>query len=462
MSQAGLVDVIGSTPEIPILFVANTGSATPAANTLNILGTGIITTVGSGDTITIEATSAAAETLTGNTGGAVAPTANNINVVGDGTTITVAGNPGTSTLTISAIGTGILETLTGNSGGAISPTAGNINTVGTGSITIAGAGSTLTSQLTGLTNHNVLVGAGTATITKVAPSATSGVPLISQGAASDPAFGTAVVAGGGTGDTSFTAFAPICGGTTTTGALQSASTGQATSGFVLTSTGSSSLPTFQAVSASGAITTITGNSGGAESPTAGGNFNIVGTGSITVAGSANTETVQLTGLTNHSLLVGAGTATITNLGVATNGQLPIGSAGADPVLATLTAGTGISITNGAGSITIAATGSEMTWTDEGTSFNAVAGNGYFITATATATLPASPSQGNVIAFAVDAAATTLTITANTGQVIRIGAAVSAAAGTAANNARGDSVTLVYRSSDTAWIATSVIGTWVVT
>ena len=40
------------------------------------------------------------ETLTGNTGGAVPPTANNINVIG-ASGITVAGNPGTSTLTIS-------------------------------------------------------------------------------------------------------------------------------------------------------------------------------------------------------------------------------------------------------------------------------------------------------------------------------------------------------------------------
>lgn len=44
------------------------------------------------------------ETLTGNAGGAVGPTGGNINVVGDGTTIDVTGNPGTSTLTISAIG----------------------------------------------------------------------------------------------------------------------------------------------------------------------------------------------------------------------------------------------------------------------------------------------------------------------------------------------------------------------
>lgn len=114
-------------------------------------------------------------------------------------------------------------------------------------------------------------------------------------------------------------------------------------------------PTFQTLASGGAITTITGNSGGAESPSSG-NFNILGTGSITVAGTANTETVQLTGLTNHSLLVGAATATITNLGVATNGQLPIGSTGADPVLATISAGTNATVTNGAGSITIAAPG----------------------------------------------------------------------------------------------------------
>ena len=99
---------------------------------------------------------------------------------------------------------GPIDTITGNSGGAIGPTLSNVNIVGTGSITIAGAGSTLTTQLTGLTNHNVLVGAGTATITDVPPSATVGVALVSTGAAADPAFGTVVVAGGGTGAVTLT------------------------------------------------------------------------------------------------------------------------------------------------------------------------------------------------------------------------------------------------------------------
>jgi len=58
-------------------------------------------------------------------------------------------------------------------------------------------------------------------------------------------------------------------------------------------------------------------------------------------------------LTDHSLLVGSGTDPITSLGAATNGQLPIGSTGADPVLATLTGTENqLTVTNGAGSITL--------------------------------------------------------------------------------------------------------------
>ena len=60
-------------------------------------------------------------------------------------------------------------------------------------------------------------------------------------------------ANGGTGDASFTVFAPIVGGATSTGALQSASTGMSNSGWVLTSNGSSSVPTWQASSAGNAV-----------------------------------------------------------------------------------------------------------------------------------------------------------------------------------------------------------------
>ena len=107
-----------------------------------------------------------------------------------------------------------------------------------------------------------------------------------------------------------------------------------TSGNVLTSDGTNWLS--QSASSSGAITTITGNSGGAQTPTTG-NFNILGTGSITSVGTASTETIQLTGLTNHAILVGAGTATITKLALGTAGQvLQSGGASADPVYSTAT------------------------------------------------------------------------------------------------------------------------------
>jgi hypothetical protein len=56
------------------------------------------------------------------------------------------------------------------------------------------------------------------------------------------------VPNGGTGVSSFTAYAVICGGTTATGNLQSIA-GVGTSGHVLTSNGAGALPTFQATAA---------------------------------------------------------------------------------------------------------------------------------------------------------------------------------------------------------------------
>jgi len=180
------------------------------------------------------------QTITGNAGGALSPTAGNWNILGTstaaGTTPVQTSGTG-STLTVqvqkaqaiastnvtnvglaafdsarfsvdangfvTVNGSGLGETITGNTGGALSPTTGNWNIVGTGSITTSGSGSTLTVQLTGLTNHNVLLGAGTSTVTNVPPSATSGIPFISQGSSADPVFGTAAIAGGGTNATTF-------------------------------------------------------------------------------------------------------------------------------------------------------------------------------------------------------------------------------------------------------------------
>lgn len=121
-----------------------------------------------------------------------------------------------------------------------------------GTALVAGGGTGLTT----LTAFNLLVGNGTGNVALVAPSATTGVPLISQGAASNPVYGTAVVAGGGTGNTTFTAFAVICAGTTATGAFQNVS-GVGSTGNVLTSNGPGALPTWQAVTVAGQALTRT-------------------------------------------------------------------------------------------------------------------------------------------------------------------------------------------------------------
>lgn len=150
------------------------------------------------------------------------------------------------------------------------------------------------------------------------------------------------------------------------------------------------------------IVTITGNSGGAVPPNGSGNINIVGAGSTTVTGNPATNT-----------------------------------------------------------LTILVDNSGFTWTDQSGAFAAAESMGYFITGASTATLPASPSQGDTIKFNVDTASA-LTIQANTGQFVRISTSLSSSAGTAVNTFQGDAITLVYRSTGTTWHADVVIGVWGVT
>ncbi len=80
----------------------------------------------------------------------------------------------------------------------------------------------------------------------------SGDPTLDVGSDVYTVGGTDVaVTDGGTGvSTMTTAYAPVCAGTTATGALQVASSGLSNSGYILTSNGSSALPTWQAPPAS--------------------------------------------------------------------------------------------------------------------------------------------------------------------------------------------------------------------
>ena len=105
-------------------------------------------------------------------------------------TITVGYSTPNITLDIAG-GSSAVEHLTADTGGQLNPDgSNNFNLLGSGSFTTVGSGSTITGTLTGLTNHAVLVGAGTTTITKVGPTANTGAVLQNNNGA-DPSYSTA-------------------------------------------------------------------------------------------------------------------------------------------------------------------------------------------------------------------------------------------------------------------------------
>jgi trimeric autotransporter adhesin len=456
MSQAGIVDFIGTHPQVPVSFVANVGTAVPIGNTLEILGSAVaahsipLQTVGSGNTINIDVQYASAAptsvatnagiasfnsadftvdangfvTLAGtaasqsfqvdastapgtnpvtpNTSGVVTITGGQ---VAAGTTANVirtdslAANTytiqiqrsqavGVSTIAdngvshfnstyftvdangfVSINGGSIGETITGNTGGALLPTAGNWNIVGTGSITTSGSVSTLTVQLTGLTNHAIQVGAGTATLTQVGPTANTGA-ILQNNAGADPSYSTATYP---------------------------------------------------------STTTI--------------NQIIYSSAANTVSGLATV---------NSAVLVTTSAGIPTFSGTMTNGQLIIGSTGGTPTAATLTAGPGVSITNAAGSITISAAGGAMTWTTVTASTQAAAISNGYITNNATGvtiTLPATAAIGDIVEI-MGLNAGGWTLAPNSGQNIRFGTANTTVS--LASTAQYDTIRVRCLVANTQW------------
>jgi len=186
----------------------------------------------------------------------------------------------------------------------------------------------------------------------------------------------------------------------------------------------------------------------------------------TIAGTVTTKAVtpddlkaKLGAQTQYALPYGnATTGAIQWLAAATNGQIPIGSTGAAPVLGAITSTDGtINVALGAGTIDLSA-GNSL-WTDKAVGFTAVSGNGYFINATITALLPAAPVQGNKVSFIVSSL-DILTIQSQSGQFIQIGSDRSGVNGTAVSSVIGDSIELIYHASENGWYAfTAPTGTW---
>jgi hypothetical protein len=356
-----ILGIINAAGKLPI----GTGNLSP---TPEILGGSITSpdsslTVGySSPNITLQVTGGTStiKTITGNDSVPESPVAGNFNFLTANSTVRFLGTAATETLDF-----GLSNLILGNNGSTITIGTGNVG-VGNGLYGSLSSGSSNTfvgtdvagpmklstggqncgfgqnalAQIVSGTNNNAF-GYQAGSLYTLADSGNivinhSGVP----GESNTIRIGTP---GGGASNQTRAFVAGITGVTVAASAPiavdthgQISSLGFGTANQVLTSNGAGTSPTFQAVSASGAITTITGSSGGAQSPSAG-NFNILGTGSITSVGTANTETIQLTGLTNHTVLVGAGTATITKVGPGSSGQiLQSGGASADPAYSTAT------------------------------------------------------------------------------------------------------------------------------
>lgn len=451
MSQAGSLKVLDSVlpSDVPINFVTNSGTAVSTANTLNVLGGGETTTSGAGNTVTITAPNPVINTDSGTAtsvaGAFTISGAGGTTTSGSGSTVVINGSGGG--------GGGGATTFPTNSGTAVQ-VAGVLNVLGAGSILSSAAGNTVTVQVTGLTNHAVLVGSGGTTITKVGPTATAGQVLQSAGAAADPSFSTPTY--------------PSASGS---------------AGVILRSDGTNNVYTTATYPNTTTINQI-----------------LFSSAANTISGLATAN--------NGVLTTGAtGVPAITAL--ASNGQLIIGSGAGAPAAATLTAGTGITVTNGANSITLAVDGSVVgetitgnsggalsptagnwnivggtgvstsgagstltinfatggfTWTDAtNATYTLAVQNGYVTDKAAgvTYTLPATANLGDTFKIVGRQGLTTITPNANQQLLIGSASGTVGATGTAVGTNAGDCITFVaiFSGANTLWRADSFVGNW---
>ncbi|OGT44275.1 MAG: hypothetical protein A3F13_02595 [Gammaproteobacteria bacterium RIFCSPHIGHO2_12_FULL_40_19] len=334
---------------------------------------------------------------------------------GSGMTIT----NGEGSITLSA-GTTVATTYTTDSGNAI-PVANILNVLGGTGVETSGSGNTVTIDASAATPLSFPCDSGTAT------PAANALTLAGSGSITTT----------GSGSTATTALTGLTNHAVLVGAGTSTITKvgpTATAGQVLQSAGASADPAFS--TATYPLTTTVSQ----------------------ILYSSATNTVAGLATANRGVLTTGATGVPVITALATDGQLIIGSTAGAPAAATLTAGTGVTITPGSNSITIAATGSIM-WTDvTGTSQNAAVNNGYVAnnTSLVTITLPASFAVGDIVRVA--GLNTGLwSLVANTGDIINFGSSPTSAGGSLTATNRYDAVEVVGVVANTTWIVLSSVG-----
>ena len=327
-------------------LTGNTGPAVTALNgNINVIGDGTTVTV-AGDagahTLTISAISTITG-LTGNSGGEVFPTGGNINLVGDGVGITITGNPGTHTLTASLVGSGVAEEFVTDSGTAI-PSGGIINIItlnsaqnSGSSVEFLGAGDTVQLNVTDQ-KLNTIVGfqAGNATLTGVqnvslGASTLTGLTTGSNNIAIGESSGTSITTGINNTSMGYTSLDDL-----TTGTLNTA-IGSNAGGALITGGGNTLLG---GLAGSGYTTNESFNT-------------CIGYRSNGTAGESNT--LRIGASSGPGTLTSAYIGGIQGVNVGSTANV-VTAVGNQLGTAVITAGSNITITPGANTITISSTG----------------------------------------------------------------------------------------------------------
>ena len=163
--------------------------------------------------------------------------------------------------------------------------------------------------------------------------------------------------------------------------------------------------------------------------------------------------------TAHGILVAEGASAATPI-VLGAGQVLIGTTASDPSAASLSAGTGVSISSVSGSITINATGGGLTWsTVTAGTLAAAVSHGYVLNHASTAcvvTLPATAALGDTVRFVGLAGSGGWTITANTSQTIQFGNVSTSSAGSWSSSDPGDSCLITCIVANTTWALSDAV------
>lgn len=439
----------GSLPAIDQIN-ADTGSAIPVAGEVNIFGGEGIDTSASGNTVTISGEDATAAATSGAANKGIA-SFNSAHFSVSSGYVSLTG------------GGAAIDSFTTDVSGPVTPDVSG-NVAFTGATNIFSDGSTSNTMHLNLqgTNHALFVGRGTNTASSSLSTGSSGQVLQSGGAGGDPAWSTSTYPSTNSqGDLIYGSasniFSTLAKNTTAT--------------RYLANTGTSNNPNWDQVNLANGVTGTL--------PVANGGTGSTGiTGIVSGNGTAyNGRTLQqpAAGITisNANGSSGDPTFALANDLAAVEGLSGTGlatrTASDTWTTRTITAGSGISVSNGdgvSGNPTISSTGGGIAWTEvTGTSQTAAVNNGYILNnaGLVTLTLPSTAAVGDVVRVAGKGAGG-WRVAQNSGDQIHFGNqnSTSGSGGRLDSTNRYDCVELLCIVANDEWLVLSSVGNITVT